>query len=115
MALHGRYSIVRYVEDIERGEALNVGVLLEVEGTVLGSFTERESLRDPGVVRRFAETLGVIQSEGREATLDELVARRFGHFRLSSPRAVVIDDDPQRTLERLVDRLVRVSEHALSA
>jgi hypothetical protein len=115
MSLQARYSIVRYVEDIERGETINVGILLESgDGMVIGRFVDRESLSDPGVVRRFRGTIEIVLREGREASLDDLAARQFGHFRLTEPRAVVVEDDPPAALESLVNRLVAAPQHALA-
>jgi Protein of unknown function (DUF3037) len=110
----GSYSVVQYIEDLERGEALNVGVLLAGSGGICARFEEREELRaSQEVVDRFSELVNHLIAQevtctGRDPVdfLSELAARRFSHFGISTPRLIELDDDPGATLEQLAQRLV---------
>jgi hypothetical protein len=112
------YSLVRYVEDLDRGETLNVGALLWSDGQTFRKFVDREALTDPEVVRRFDELLGyLIENDDRGATppqpdaSDEplifaLARRRFPHFEISEPRTVEPRAEPRDLLDDLVAQLV---------
>jgi hypothetical protein len=113
----GFYSIVRYVEDVERGEPLNVGVILEVNGDTLPRRVDREQLGGPASesIGRFFDLLGRlieddltqdVEDEGEPPTkLAGLSQRRFPHFQITEPRQIVVEGDPQQSLEDLSSRL----------
>jgi hypothetical protein len=113
------YSLVRYVEDLDRGEPVNVGALLWSEGQTFRKFVERDVLGDADVVRRFDELLGYLiehddrgDTEPRAASRDEplifaLARRRFPHFEISEPRQVKPREEPRELLDDLVDQLVQ--------
>jgi hypothetical protein len=110
----GRYSVVRFIEDVERREPLNVGVVLIFGGRVVQRFVEREELgENTDAVRRFAALLEHLFEETAEergsadALLEELVYRRFGQFELTPPRIVeAAHARTERVLDDLVERLV---------
>jgi hypothetical protein len=121
MAL-GYYAVIQYVEDIERREPLNVGVIGAYEGAVDLSFTDPPDVRDPGVIHRFRETLEyVFQHEvdlhpGAEArVLDELAHRRFSMFVITPPRPVEIGDALISTLDEIRSALSSGTHTAYSA
>jgi hypothetical protein len=121
----GFYSLIRYVEDSERGETVNVGTLLQVDERVYKKFVDRERTNGGSdVVHRFESTLDELLQGGISADSEDpdarelpplatLARRRFPHFEVSEPRQIVVDQDPDSVLERLSRRLVE--EPAVSA
>ena len=119
------YVIVRVMPRVERGEQINVGVILScVDSDVLEARIELDEARlralDPAIdldaVRAGLATIPLICAGGGSAgEIGELPAR--GRFRwLASPRSTMIQTspvhtgrttDPQATLTRLFDVLVR--------
>ncbi len=119
------YVIVRVMPRVERGEQINVGVILScVDSDVLEARIELDDARllalDPAIdldaVRAAVATIPLICAGGAAAgEIGELPAR--GRFRwLASPRSTMIQTspvhtgrttDPQATLARLFDTLVR--------
>ena len=119
------YSIVRIVPRVDRGEQINVGVILSVaDSEFLDARIEldEELLRtiDPAVdvaaVRVQLDLIPVICRGGAAAgPIGQLPAR--GRFRwLVSPRSTMVQpspvhtgrtQDPAACLERLMDRVVR--------
>jgi hypothetical protein len=119
------YAIVRLVPRVERGETLNVGVILSCpERDFLAARIELDAARvqalhpgfDVETARAHLEAIPRICGGGREAgALGELPARARFHW-LVAPRSTVIQvspvhcgrtDDPAAALERLVATLVR--------
>ena len=113
------YSLVRYVEDLDRGEPVNVGALLWSEGQTYRKFVDREVLGETDVVRRFDELLGYLienddrggesedSGEAAEPLIFALARRRFPHFEISEPRSVSQREEPRELLDDLVDQLVQ--------
>ena len=121
------YAIIRVVPRVERGESINVGVILSCpDADFLEARIELDSTRllaldatlDLEATRASLNAIPVICRGGDAAgPLGELPHR--GRFRwLVSPRSTVIQtspvhtgrtDDPARTLEHLLDTMVRVS------
>ena len=119
------YSIVRVVPRVDRGERINVGVILSCsEMDFLDARIELDeaALRalDPAVditaIRANLNTIPAVCRGGPEAgPIGELPAR--GRFRwLVSPRSTIIQpsavhtgrtSDPVASLEHLMDRVVR--------
>jgi hypothetical protein len=120
------YAVVRVVPRVQRGEMLNVGVILSCEALgFLEACIEPDERRllalDPKVdleaVRAHLAAIPAICRGGPEAgPIGELPAR--GRFRwLVSPRSTIIQtspvhtgrsDDPAAALERLVVQMVRL-------
>jgi hypothetical protein len=111
------YSLVRYVEDLDRGEPINVGALVWADGQLLKKFVDqREGVSDFEVVRRFDELLGyLVEHNDRGGTdagdrdepfLFPLSRRRFPHFEITAPRQLNGDEAPEEVLARLVGDLV---------
>jgi DUF3037 family protein len=123
----GFYSLVRYVPDVERGETVNVGTILEYNGAVLMKFPGgRERVNGQAeAIRRFETTLERIRDEGswqddseadvprERGMLASLAHRRFPHFQITEPRQVTIDGSPEDVLDGLSRKLV--DEPAISA
>ena len=120
------YAIVRLVPRVERGETVNVGVILSCpERDYLAARIELDVPRlqaldagfDVETARAHLEAIPRICRGGPEAgALGELPARARFHW-LVAPRSTVIQvspvhtgrtDDPGAALERLVETLVRV-------
>ena len=119
------YSVVRVVPRVERGEQVNVGVILSCEELeFLDARIELDAAAvlalDPSVdleaLRTNLATIPLICRGGADAgPIGELPSR--GRFRwLVSPRSTIIQpspvhtgrtDDPAACLERLMDKLVR--------
>jgi hypothetical protein len=119
------YAIVRVVPRVQRGEMINVGVILScADLEFLGAGIEPDEARllalDPAIdleaVRTHLATIPAICKGGPEAgPIGELPPR--GRFRwLVSPRSTIIQmsavhtgrtSDPAASLERLMDQLVR--------
>lgn len=121
-----QYAVLRAVPRVDRGELINIGVVLycqaedylaaavEVDPARLAALshtapTDPVAIRAAGdvVVRACAEPVG-------SARLNDGLATRFGM--LVAPRSTVVQPgpvhagltaDPARTLEHLMDRLVR--------
>ncbi len=119
------YALVRVVPDLERGEFLNVGVILFAKlARVLATRTwldegRLETLardRDPAVIREHLAALERIAAGGPEAgPIGSLSASQRFHW-LVAPRSTMIQpspvhsglcEDPMAELDRLFDRLVR--------
>lgn len=119
------YAIIRVVPHVERGEQINVGVILScVDGDFLAARIELDTGRllalDPEIdvdaIRAGLETIPAICAGGSEAgPIGQLPPR--GRFRwLVSPRSTIIQTspvhtgrtaDPTAALERLVETMVR--------
>ena len=119
------YAIVRVVPRVERGERINVGVILScVDVDFLDARIELDTARlfalDPALdletIRGGLEAISVVCAGGAGAgPMGELPPR--GRFRwLVSPRSTVIQmssvhtgrtSDPAKALERLFDTMVR--------
>jgi Protein of unknown function (DUF3037) len=116
----GSYSIIRFIEDLERREPLNVGVLIAGSGGICTRFEERDDLGSTqDVVDRFRELVDhlitrEVSGKGRDPVefLNELAARRFSHFEISEPNLIEVHEDPGATLEELAQRLVADSVSA---
>lgn len=121
------YAIVRLVPRVERGETINVGVILSCpERDYLAARIELDVPRlqaldaglDVETARAHLEAIPRICRGGPEAgALGELPARARFHW-LVAPRSTVIQvspvhtgrtDDPDAALERLVETLVRAT------
>jgi hypothetical protein len=110
------YSVVKYVDDVERGETVNVGALLWSDGQTYRKFVERESVPNQDTIRRFDELLAYIvehddrgdtePSSSEEPLLFSLSRRRFPHFEITAPRPVEVREEPPVTLDSLVSELV---------
>jgi hypothetical protein len=110
------YVIVKYVDDLERNEPLNVGALLGTQSGIWHKFVDREDQRvNAQAVQRFEEL--VRDLAGREARGDtgymdgsgfllELADRSFSHFLMTEPRQVTIKGDPEEALASICQRLV---------
>jgi hypothetical protein len=119
------YAVIRIVPRVERGEQINVGVILScVDGDFLEARIELDAQRllalDPATdlqsIADGLDTIIAVCAGGAEAgPIGELPAR--GRFRwLVSPRSTVIQmspvhtgrtHDPRGTLERLMNTMVR--------
>jgi hypothetical protein len=109
------YVVVKYVDDLERQEPLNVGAVLGTSRGIWPRFIDREHQRvDTAAVQRFEE---LIRDLARRETDDdgpidgpgflrELADRSFSHFQVTEPRQVMVSDDPETALEGLCQRLV---------
>ena len=121
------YAIVRLVPRVERGETINVGVILSCqECAFLAARIELDVARvqalhpgfDVETARAHLEAIPRICAGGPAAgALGELPARARFHW-LVAPRSTVIQvspvhsgrtDDPAAALERLVGTLVRAA------
>jgi hypothetical protein len=113
----GLYSIVRYVDDLDRGEAVNVGVLLEANGELLPRFVVRDELQARNeTILRFEQLVhhlierGEYQDAGEDepstSHLAALSRRRFPHFEITEPRQFLLASDPTHALNELAQRLV---------
>ncbi len=116
------YAVLRVVPRVERGEFINVGVLMYcAERGFLGARVELDERRlaalapdvDPAPIRRYLEAL-IKVSEGDGPLRDLSQAKRFDW--LVSPRSTVVQtssvhcglcSDPVQALEHLMDVLVR--------
>jgi hypothetical protein len=119
----GFYSIIRFVEDLDREEPLNVGAVIEVEGDVRVRFVDRPALNGSrDVIQRFEETLvhlldaNVTDPEAPAAAsrLEALALRRFPHFAFSAPRTIMVDDVDE-ALYGVTHRLVEEPAHGAFA
>jgi hypothetical protein len=121
-----QYTILRIVPRIERGECMNVGVVLFCpERRFLGARIELDEQRlhgfardlDPETVKPHLEAIGaVLAGEPSAGPLARLSSsERFGWAASSSSTAIQpsevhtgLTDDPERTLEHLFSTLVRL-------
>jgi hypothetical protein len=119
------YAIIRVVPRVQRGEMINVGVILScADADFLDARIEIDERRllafdstiDLAAVREHLATIPAICRGGTEAgPIGELPSR--GRFRwLVSPRSTIIQmspvhtgrtSDPAASLERLMDQVVR--------
>lgn len=119
------YAIIRVVPRVQRGEMINVGVILScADADFLDARIEIDERRllafdstiDLAAVREHLATIPAICRGGAEAgPIGELPSR--GRFRwLVSPRSTIIQmspvhtgrtSDPAASLERLMDQVVR--------
>ena len=119
------YAIIRVVPRVERGEMMNVGVILScadldfLEARIEPDETRLMALDptlDMDAVRGHLATIPIVCQGGAAAgPIGELPAR--GRFRwLVSPRSTIIQmspvhtgrtADPARCIEQLMDRMVR--------
>jgi hypothetical protein len=119
------YAIIRAVPRVERGECINVGVILFVR--TLGFLEARIELDerrlhalaaeiDPALLRAHLEVFRALAAGAPEGgpLADQPPSARF-HW-LTSPRSTVIQtspvhvgccDNPERTMEELLDTFVR--------
>jgi hypothetical protein len=119
------YAIIRVVPRVERGETINAGVILSCPGV---EFLDARVELDEAMVLALDETLDMTIVRAHLATIPAICAglpgagpiaalpqRQRFHW-LVSPRSTVIQmsavhtgrtGDPQRCLERLVERMVR--------
>jgi len=121
------YAIVRLVPRVERGETINVGVILSCpERSFLAARIELDVARvqalhpgfDVETARAHLDAIPRICGGGHDAgPLGALPARARFHW-LVAPRSTVIQvspvhsgrtDDPAAALERLVETLVRAA------
>jgi DUF3037 family protein len=121
------YAIIRLMPRVDRGEVVNVGVILSCpDRDFLDARIELDLPRikalDPGfdldAARAHLEAIPRICRGGPEAgALGELKARGRFHW-LVAPRSTIIQmspvhtgrtDDPAAALERLLEAMVRVS------
>jgi Protein of unknown function (DUF3037) len=119
------YAIVRIVPRVERGEQINVGVILScVDTDFLDARIELDEARllalDPApdleAIREGLATITAVCAGGEKAGPIGALPQR-GRFRwLVSPRSTVIQmspvhtgrtSDPEAALERLLDTMVR--------
>lgn len=126
------YAIVRIVPRVERGEQINVGVILScVDADFLEARIELDEARlralDPApdleAIREGLATITAVCAGGANAGAIGLLPQR-GRFRwLVSPRSTVIQmspvhsgrtSDPPATLERLLATMVRHNSGASS-
>jgi hypothetical protein len=119
------YAIIRVVPRVERGEMINVGVILSCpDASFLDARIEIEPARllafDPAIdvdaVRASLDTIPVVCRGGAEAGPIGALPQRNRFLWLVAPRSTIIQtspvhtgrtDDPHAALERLLDRLVR--------
>ena len=119
------YAVIRVVPRVERGEQVNVGVILSCADTDFleaaiemdeGAVLALDPTADLEMIRAHLATIPLVCRGGSEAgPIGELPAR--GRFRwLVSPRSTVLQPSPVHTgrtpapaacLQRLMDRLVR--------
>ncbi len=120
-----QYVVLRFVPRVDRGECLNVGVVLHSQsaGVLLCSFhldEARLSALSPGAdlesLRAALETLGTVCDRPTPEVQASLstAGKRFGW--ISAPRSTVLQPgpvhggtaaDPSAEIDRLLDRLVR--------
>ena len=124
------YAVIRVVPRVERGEQMNVGVILSCpECDFLEAIVEVDEARlhaldatlDLAAIRAHLDTIPRICRGGPEAgAIGELAQRNRFHW-LVSPRSTIIQTspvhtgrtvDPAMTLQRLMDRMVRRAEPA---
>ena len=122
------YAIVRVVPRVERGEMINVGVILSCpDVSFLEARIELDEARlmafDPGIdldeVRTHLDTIPITCRGGAEAGPIGALPQRARFHWLVAPRSTIIQispvhtgrtDDPAAALERLLDRMVRTQQ-----
>jgi hypothetical protein len=119
------YAIIRVVPRVERGEMVNVGVILscpDVDFLAAGIELDEPRLLaldgtlDVEAIRANLATIPVICRGGAEAGPIGALAQRNRFYWLVSPRSTIIQmspphtgrtSDPRAALERLLDTMVR--------
>jgi hypothetical protein len=119
------YAVIRVVPRVERGEQVNVGVILSCpERGFLDARVELDEPRllalDPGVdletVRRQLAAIPKLCAGGDDLGPIGVLSQRERFHWLVAPRSTVIQtsaahtgrcEDPEQALEHLMDRLVR--------
>jgi hypothetical protein len=120
------YTVVRVVPRPERGECVNVGVILfSREANYLGGIIDPDWNRitaldphadRPEIERQLDHLEKVIQGDLNAGPIAQLSPSKRFHW-LSGPRSTVVQvspmhsglsNDPERMLEHLVDTMVRV-------
>jgi hypothetical protein len=119
------YAIIRIVPRVERGEMINVGVILSCpDVSFLEARIELDEARlvafDSGLdldeVRAHLDTIPITCRGGAEAGPIGALPQRARFHWLVAPRSTIIQmspvhtgrtDDPAAALERLLDRMVR--------
>jgi hypothetical protein len=119
------YAIIRVVPRVERGEMINVGVILSCpDVSFLEARIELDEARlvafDSGLdldeVRAHLDTIPITCRGGAEAGPIGALPQRARFHWLVAPRSTIIQispvhtgrtDDPSAALERLLDRMVR--------
>jgi hypothetical protein len=119
------YAIVRVVPRVERGEMINVGVILSCpDKSFLEARIALDEARliafDPAIdleeVRAYLDTIPVTCRGGSETGPIGALPQRARFHWLVAPRSTIIQmspvhtgrtDDPAATLERLLERMVR--------
>jgi hypothetical protein len=122
------YAIIRVVPRVERGEMINVGVILSCpDVSFLEARIELDEARllafDPAMeldaVRAHLDTIPITCRGGAEAGPIGALPQRARFHWLVAPRSTIIQispvhtgrtDDPAAALERLLDRMVRTQQ-----
>jgi hypothetical protein len=114
------YAVVRFIEDLDRREPKNVGVVLASAAGIVPRFVERDDLGAQNeVVQRFEGLLDHIIRESMRggadpfAVLTDIASRRFSHFEIDEPKPTTVDDAPEAMLGRLTDRLVAPADRLI--
>ncbi|HUG16125.1 MAG TPA: DUF3037 domain-containing protein [Thermomicrobiales bacterium] len=124
------YAVIKVVPRVERGECVNVGVILFArEDAFLGVRIELDRARlaafSPGVdvasiERHLTTFLAISQGDRSSGPIAELPPAERFHW-LTAPRSTVIQtsaihvgqtDDPDAALDELLDEFVRLPEPA---
>ena len=118
------YALVRLVPHVERGECINVGVILFCRTQrFLGSLIHLDEKRavalaphlDLDLVRQHLDRIPLICAGGEQAGSIGLLSQPERFHWLVSPRSTIIQtspvhsglcDDPQKTLEELFQEMV---------
>lgn len=124
--MNGYFSLVQYCPAMERREAANVGVLLIVPATgyakarIVQDHSRLKRMFGPlagkeAAVRLLLESIrGRVEVERETlATLEGLrqfIATRANRALLTEPRSVLVDGNPDDTLDELVQELVVTAE-----
>jgi hypothetical protein len=122
------YAVVRVVPRVERGEFVNAGVILYcTERRYLGARFELDERRlaalfpaaDPAEVARHLESIARVCAGGDAAGPIGRLPQRARFDWLVAPRSTIVQTSPvhsglaadlERTIEHLMDRMVRVEE-----
>ena len=122
------YAIIRVVPRVERGEMINVGVILSCpDRSFLEARIELDEARlrafnpalDLDEVRAHLDTIPVTCRGGGEAGPIGALPQRARFHWLVAPRSTIIQmspvhtgrtDDPAAAIERLLDRMVRTQQ-----
>lgn len=112
----GRYSVIRYVHDTARDEAINIGVIVEVGGenvvrldTDYERLLRREPEADVDLLKIWARDFALRVFGKRVPSLDELHTEHVNSIRFTEPRTVLVDD-MHKTLNFLFGKLVAEKE-----